>query len=484
VGHKRLAGKLSAVVVFAVAVMPLWIERVMAKPFFDAAQSVSTLSPSDLGANLPGGATGVSAPLPPHNVIPNNLDLVRAIQLAVGWHPSISEAIGLLYEQNENVKIARSGYYPQISGGISSGYDSGLRGNGQSRAFTLSMSQMLYDFGKVSSSVDTALARVSGRQAAILLSIDQVVRDTSFAMIELQRSQMLVDLARDQINGISAIAELAQKRSDMGASTRSDLIQARSRVEAAVATRLQFSAQFNRWRSTLSSLLGAQTPVSVSSGFPATLERSCQGVLPDEAVTPALLIAQAQKVEAQALIAQARAEGLPTLSLDPSLTQYLDSNEDNNIPGGRDRTRYGVFLNLKMPLYQGGAITARNSAAQQALRAADAANDAARLAVRQGLLEARDQISSLTQRLSTLDFRERSISETRDLYRQQYLELGTRPLLDLLNAEQEIHQARMDRENTASDLRRLKIDCLYNTGALRTAFQIDNSTIQGMEIRP
>ena len=143
-----------------------------------------------------------------------------------------------------------------------------------------------------------------------------------------------------------------------------------------------------------------------------------------------------------------------------------------------------MFLNVQMPLYQGGAITARKSAAAQALRAAEAANDAARLAVRQGLLEARDQTSSLEQRLTTLDFRERSISETRDLYRQQYLELGTRPLLDLLNAEQEIHQAAMDRANTAADLNRLEIDCLYNSSALRTAFNLDSSTIQGVEIRP
>lgn len=475
--------QLSAVLLIAAVTAPAH-EQVMAASFSDDEESVNIISPSDLGTNLPGGSTGVSAPVPPQRVIPKNVDLPRAIQLAVEWHPAISEAIGRLYQQNENVNIARSGYYPQVSGGFNTGYDSGLSGNGQSRTFSVSASQMLYDFGKVSSSVDSALARVNGSQAAVLLSIDQVSRDTSFAMIELQRSQLLVALAGEQIDGISAIAELAKKRSDMGASTRSDLIQARSRVEASVATQLQFQAQFNRWRSTLSSLLGSQSPVSVSQDFPASLEQSCQGVVPDEAVTPTLLIAQAQRIDALALIAQARAEALPTVSLDPSVTQYLDNNDDSNIPGGRDRTRYGVFLNVKMPLYQGGAITARKSAAQQALRSAEAANDAARLEVRQSLLEARDQISSLTQRLSTLDFRERSISETRDLYRQQYLELGTRPLLDLLNAEQEIHQARMDRENTAADLRRLKIDCLYNTGGLRTAFHLDNSTLQGVEIRP
>lgn len=204
-----MANQLSATVL-AVAMIAPGIEPVMATSLFDDEEPVNIISPSNLGTNLPGGPAGVSAPVAPQRNIPSNLDLMRAIQLAVEWHPAIAEAIGQLYQQNENVNIARSGYYPQVSGGFNSGYDSGLSGNGQSRAFSLSASQMLYDFGKVSSSVDSALARVSGSQAAILLSIDQVARDTSFAMIELQRSQRLVTVAREQIEGISAIAELAK----------------------------------------------------------------------------------------------------------------------------------------------------------------------------------------------------------------------------------------------------------------------------------
>lgn len=472
------------VTLLAVAMQSLTIEKAVALTRDYAPENLSTISPKDVGQHLPGDSFGASRPAAPSNVVPDNLDLPRAIQLAVAWHPAIAESIGQLYQQHDNVTVARSGYYPQIKGGFNSGYDSGLTGNGQSQAFTLSMSQMLYDFGKVDSAVDSAVAKLNGKQASVLLAIDQVARDTAFAVIELQRYQALLAISREQVKGLTAIADLAQKRSDMGASTRSDLIQARSRVEAAVATQLQYTALYNRWRSTLGSLLGARTPVSITASMPATLKQSCDGINADQVLTPSLLIAQAQQVDAQAQIAQARAEAMPTVSLDPTATQYLDNNDEDGSVGGRDRTRYGVFLNVQMPLYQGGAITARKSAAAQALRAAEAANDAARLAVRQGLLEARDQTSSLEQRLSTLDFRERSISETRDLYRQQYLELGTRPLLDLLNAEQEIHQAAMDRANTAADLNRLEIDCLYNSSALRTAFNLDSSTIQGVEIRP
>ena len=70
------------------------------------------------------------------------------------------------------------------------------------------------------------------------------------------------------------------------------------------------------------------------------------------------------------------------------------------------------------------------------------------------------------------------------LYGRQYLDLGTRPLLDLLNAEQEIYQSRFELAGTRSDLLRLDVDCLYNTGALRAALGLEGRNLQGVEIQP
>ncbi|WP_375058118.1 TolC family outer membrane protein [Zobellella sp. DQSA1] len=403
-------------------------------------------------------------------------DLSGVVKRAVNWHPSIAGAIGRLYQQNEQVTVARAGYYPQVSAGLSAGYDSSLNGSKNSQSVSLSASQMLYDFGKVSSSVDAASAGVNKNRATVLLAIDTVARDTAQAAIEVQRYQSLLDIAREQIKGVSAIAALAQQRSAMGASSRSDVLQAQSRIEAAQATELQLSAQLNRWQGVLLSLVGSRTPVSLGKTFPVALSDACLNASLDLSMVPEMLVAEAERVEAQALMEQARAEGLPTLSLDPSLRRYLDDRVS-------DKTEFRVALNVSMPVYQGGSITARQNAAQFALQTAEAARNAAQLTVSQGLLEAREQTNSLGQRLVSLGLREQSISETRDLYRQQYLSLGTRSLLDLLNAEQEIHQAGFDRVNTRHDLHRLQIDCLYNTGALRTAFQLENSKIQGVEVR-
>lgn len=410
------------------------------------------------------------------------LGLEQAVRLAVDWHPSISEAIGTLYQQAEGINVAEAGYYPQIAGGIKGGYNSGYGSDASSQSVSISLKQMLYDFGKVSNAVEAARAKAARSQASILLAIDQVSRDTAFAYVEVQRYQRLIDIARQQIQGIGGIVDLAKQRSDMGASTRSDVVQAQSRAEGGMATLQEFKAQYARWQATLANLLGRQTSPAVTDAFPESLNQACNTPVITDAL-PAVLQAAAQRTQAQAELAQARAEAYPTLSLEPSFNQYLDNNYNNQNPA-IDRTQVGIFLNLEVPIYQGGAISARSRAAGYALTAADAAEDAARLQARQGLSESQAQTSGLTRRLNSLAFRETTIKEARELYGRQYLELGTRPLLDLLNAEQEIHQSRFDLANTQADLRRLQIDCLYNSGALRRAFGIDHSTIQHVEILP
>ena len=106
--------------------------------------------------------------------------------------------------------------------------------------------------------------------------------------------------------------------------------------------------------------------------------------------------------------------------------------------------------------------------------AADAALDRARLVVQQELEDARSQLRGSAQRLPVLEARVQSIRSTRDLYLEQYLQLGTRSLLDLLNAEQEYHTVRFDQAKSIHDQYRLGLQCLYNTDRLRTAFGLDD----------
>lgn len=280
------------------------------------------------------------------------LSLTDAVLQAAQWHPSIAEAIGNLYKQGEGINVARAGYYPQISGGIRTGYDTGYGGDRNSQALNLSLKQMLYDFGKVDSAVNAAQAAAARAQANILLVVDDLARDTAYAWIETRRYEQLMTIARDQIRGVGDIAGMARQRSDMGASTRSDVVQAESRVESARATLEEYQSQYERWRSTLAALMGRVTPPALAEGSPAELDQACKRPAQGDDRLPAVLMALAQRAQGQAELAQAKAEAYPTLSLQPQVNHYLD--DDYNRDNARlDRTQAGIYLNVEVPIYQG-----------------------------------------------------------------------------------------------------------------------------------
>ena len=89
--------------------------------------------------------------LPLNAPAPGILTLNDAVNRSVSWHPGIREAIGKLYGQSEQINVAKSKYYPQISAGMNNGSTTTYSNSGYSPSLVLSLSQMLYDFGKVAS---------------------------------------------------------------------------------------------------------------------------------------------------------------------------------------------------------------------------------------------------------------------------------------------------------------------------------------------
>ncbi|MDQ7730981.1 TolC family outer membrane protein [Halomonas sp. SpR8] len=447
--------------------MPLNFDIQRYEPTVDAG------NPMDDAVNQP-STMPVEGAIAPNST--DGLSIQEAVQKAIASHPSITEALGRLYQQSEQVNVAKSGYFPQISAGISTEHRSST---GRSEeALTVSASQMLYDFGRVSSEVEAENYGVDRDRARVWLVMDQLARDTAQAMIEAQRSKALLAIAQEQIEGIDDIRELAERRSELGASTRSDEIQARSRLESAEATKLQLDAQLKTSENTVRTLIGAEGPVSIEQNFPQPLTQSCELASENFDNVPALMVAEAQQAEARAIIAQTEASFFPTASLEAGFDQFLNTGIVE------DDTDVTMRLNITSNLYQGGATSARRRAADFSLQAAQSAKDSALLDLSRNLTQAKQQTDSFKLRLSTLDARARSIRETQDLYRQQYLSLGTRSLLDLLNAEQEIHQSRFDQENTRYDLYSLQIDCLYNAADIREAFSLEDSMVQGVNVAP
>ncbi len=393
---------------------------------------------------------------------------------AARWHPSVRHAAQQVLQAQEGIAMARSGYMPQVRAGVGAQFGNNNISSYNSRRVqtgTLGVSQMLYDFGKVDSAVDQAQAATRATEAQVQQSIDDVVRDTVQSWVEVHRQQALGQIAREQLEGVQALAALVSEREHKGAGTRSDVAQAQARVEAARVQVLGADALATRARLNLRNLVGGRSADGIAGDPPAWLGQAC-GAQADasEPVTPAVRAAEARRAEADAQMRGARAQRLPTLSLDGTVSQAL-SGRSRMV--GEGSTHTTVAVNFSVPLYEGGAGDARERAAVHALGAADAALEQARQDARQSLDDAQALAQSFAGRDPALAARVQSIRTTRDLYHQQYLQLGTRSLLDLLNSEQEYHTARLEQAESLHEQLRLGALCLYNTDRLRSAFGLD-----------
>lgn len=393
---------------------------------------------------------------------------------AIAWHPNVEAAAATLDARDADVDSARFGYLPRVSAGVSAGYDNRLGSAWRPRP-QLSASQMLYDFGKVRSTVDYAEAGTRVGRADLLIAVDGLIRDTAYAIVEIQRNAALHQIATEQLARVSEISGLVGQRVAKGASTRSDGLQAESRVAAARATLAQIEAAQKRWSSNLAFLLGAEKAATIDPDVPRWLMDSCTTGVTDWSAVPAVMRADAQREQAEADLHRARADRLPTVSL------AGDAAADVVGPFS-DRSAYSVGLSVSSNVFGGTANRARVRSADYSRTAADAAARTARTETGQRLAEAGEQIASLERLRETLGQRQADMTETGKLYRMQYLEMGTRTLVDLLNAEQELHLARFDAANTEHDLRRLQIDCLYSSGRARDAFGLTGMQVRGVTL--
>jgi len=411
-----------------------------------------------------------------------SLDMSDAVAMAVNWHPTITQAVGKLFEQSANVDVAKAKYYPKVNAGVNNGYSNTYTNKGYSPSIDISLSQMLYDFGKVSSSVRAANAAVAQQQAEVMLTIDQVAHDTASAVVQVQGYQQLVTMATQQLDSLKQIGNLIRQRNTEGASPLSDVVQTDTRIEGAQATLMQYQASLQRWQATLATYIGVQGVNRVTQDVPETLTRACAVQHPDYKLIPSVLAAWAGANQAQANVDNANAQMMPTISLEPEVTHYLNDHYSGS--SELDKTQYTASIRMQMPLYQGGGLSASRDAAEQALSAANAAIKAAQLEAYQKLATSQDEATNLGQTL-VIQQRQQALGEkTLGLYQDQYLQLGTRPLLDLLNVDQEIFQAKFSQAQTLAQLNSLQLDCLFSTGMMRSVFRLDNRRIQGVDIRP
>ncbi|RKT26528.1 adhesin transport system outer membrane protein [Paraburkholderia sp. RAU2J] len=412
------------------------------------------------------------------DILDRELDLNHAVAIAVSRHPSIADTIATLAESTSAIDVARAGYFPQITAGLGGG-NSTLTGTGNTTS--VSVSQMLFDFGKVSGAVDQAKAGVSRQQATVLKQIDTIAQQTAGAVINAHRYQVLEQIAKEQVTAVEKVLLMSQRRADAGVSTRSDPIQAESRVQSAQADLLQVSAQKAQAFEHLRTLLGGRFAGTIASLPEDKAALVALNPDPNTDGIPDVLAAKADMESAIAQLDVAKAQRWPTLTLDISQNKSLSGvNPSTYVPDGSYRS---IMLDVSWKVFQGGALSAQIKAADNALASARSRVQVARLNGSDDARSFRELAIGAKGRFGVLERRKRSITEARNLYREQY-KLGTRSILDLLNAEQEFFQAVSDEESVKHDFWINLVGYVAATGAGREFYGLNKTVVQGMDVLP
>lgn len=93
------------------------------------------------------------------------------------------------------------------------------------------------------------------------------------------------------------------------------------------------------------------------------------------------------------------------------------------------------------------------------------------------------EVQNKKRQMNILTARAATTARTKELYQEQY-KLGTRTVVDLLNAEQAIHSAAQEIENVRYDIYSSVVQYIAATGKTRQLYQLNNTLIQGVEVKP
>ena len=411
------------------------------------------------------------------------MSLEEAFATAYETNPELIEARAGLRATDESVAQARAGLRPQVS--VNTDYGAAWTNDaiGESRRdpFNLSLdaTQPLYDGGRTQNDVRASVADVSAERARLNALEQQILFDVVSAYMDIQRDQENVSLAQNNVRVIAEQLRASEDRFEVGEVTRTDVSQARARLAEAQANLASARGALENSRDAFTEVVGAEpinlAPPGAIPPLPGSLDEALTDALENH---PLILAARFDETAAELQIRSEIGGLLPQVSLDGSVgysDQGILTDGGRTQLGGGDQTSATARLRVEVPLYQGGAQYSR-------IRQAQALASQARAGI---TTEARDRRRLVEDAWTQLQVARANIRSVREQVEAQRLAfegvreeaiVGSRTTLDVLDAEQELLQARVRLIESIRDEYVAAYGLLATVGRLTMADQIGRAS--------
>lgn len=391
---------------------------------------------------------------------------VATLAIAVGvaapsWaQETLQEAIGLAYRTNptllaqranqraldESIVSARAGLRPQIDVGLSGSYTRTMDdvlgdSDSQSVGASLSLSQTLYSGGRVALGITAAEADIlAGRES--LREIEQsVLASVIQAYADVLRDTEILRIRNENLGVLQRQLDEASARFEVGEITRTDVAQSEARLAQSEADLANARAQLSVSRAAYAAVVGQApgdlAPLPVLPGVPTDFDAALDVAL---AENPGVLAAIYNQQGAEAAVAQARAEYMPSVRVSASYGGSAPSI--NQLDVIADRNSFQTTASVSVPLFTGGLNQSRVASALERANAAQINVEGERRQVLQQVSNAFAQAISARSTLTAGEEAVRAASVAAEGVRQE-AQVGLRTNLDVLNQELELRSAQV-----------------------------------------
>ena len=379
--------------------------------------------------------------------------LKESAQQAVLSNPEVLSRWHAFEAANGERDVASGAYLPRLDLASGVGHekreDSIQNLNFNRNSTTLTLTQMLYDGLATRNDVKRLDHARLVRLFELYDTSENVALEVVRAYADVLRYRKLVSLAEENYVRHRSVFEQIQRKAQAGVGRRVDLEQISGRVALAEANLLtetsnlhDVSARFQRLVGTLPGK-DLEVPAALTKGMPTDIHAALNAATQHH---PALLAAIENIRSADSSVSARRASYQPRFDL------RLRADRGNNVDGISGSSNNNVAeVVMTWNLFNGLSDQSRVRQYADQLNAARDQRDKTCRDVRQTLAIAYNDTRKLTEQLAYLDQHQLSTEKARDAYRKQF-DIGQRTLLDLLDTENELFQAKRSYANAEFDL--------------------------------
>jgi len=380
----------------------------------------------------------------------NAQSVEEAVAMTLSSHPDIRIAFTKFKVREEQVQQAEAGYLPSINmtGGYGYEYTNspGTRGNGDDSKdlnrgeFGVSLKQSLFSGFQTSSDISRTSYATSAEQWRLFGTAEDVALDVAKVYTNLLKSQRILELSERNLSTHKTIFGQIQERTNSGLGSIADLSQitgrlarAQSNVISAKNNYLDSEAQFIR--------VTDQQPDSLVIPIPDVelLPIDRQAGLRD-----ALINHPVVKSSNNDITAARYQHDAAKSNYYPKVTFEVDANFNNDLDGtdghNDDMT---AMVRFSYNLYSGGKDKALAKETAYKITEASEINRSVHRQITEGYTLAWNAHELLGLQMQYIKEHVIASKDSQAAYEQQF-KLGQRSLLDLLDTENELFEARKE----------------------------------------